>query len=103
MKFEVDPEHELYSNECHYDIRERCVSRREKFPTAVHVSEKVSTDGQCKSRALQNPVVSRYGFTWIAIRFLVRTCNGTCHLLLDNPNTIPIGKRKPHTVACKNI
>jgi hypothetical protein len=37
------------------------------------------------------------------ILVLVRTCNGTCHLLLDNPNTIPIGKMKPHTVACKNI
>jgi len=45
MEFEVDPERELYSNESHHDARERCVSRLAKFPTAVHMSKEVSSDG----------------------------------------------------------
>jgi hypothetical protein len=45
MKLEVDPERELRSDEYHDDVRERSVSRLQEFPTTVHVSKEVPSDG----------------------------------------------------------
>lgn len=45
MEFKVDPERELRNDEHYHDVRERSMSRLEEFPTTMHVSKKVPSDG----------------------------------------------------------
>ena len=44
VKFEVDPEGELRSDEYHDDVRKRLVGGLEEFSTTVHVSKEIPAD-----------------------------------------------------------
>jgi len=101
VKFQVDTDDQLGKNRDDHDVGKLSVSRWWKSTSFMWVPKNEASEGQEKTcclvcgKRLSDPQHHDYSFelTW----------RGTCHLDLERPKTIPIGKRMPQTEPCKNM